>query len=126
MPFDNATYEDDVTRTLRAAWALIDAPHKWLQEMPVLHRADGDAYCSTGAINATVSYRKSRALNEACVRALYLAMPVHEQTAGSGTEGVRGYVMNYNDVALDNHGQLREWWDAAIVGSLTRNALVAS
>jgi hypothetical protein len=124
MPFDNATYEDEVTRALRAAWALIDAPHKWLQEMPVIHRPDGDAYCSTGAIHATVSYRKARALNQACVRALYLAMPVHEQTAGSATEGVRG-CMNYNDT-LDNHAQLREWWDAAIVGSLTRNALVAS
>jgi hypothetical protein len=122
MPFDNATYEDEVTRALRAAWALIDAPHKWLQEMPVIHRPDGDAYCSTGAIHATVSYRKARALNQACVRALYLAMPTYLQNS-PGEE--RGSVMNYNDT-LDNHAQLREWWDAAIVGSLTRNALVAS
>jgi hypothetical protein len=122
MPFDNSTYEDDVTRALRAAWALIDTPHKWLQEVPVIHRPDGDAYCSTGAINAAVSYRKARPLNEACVRALYLAMPTYLQNS-AGEE--RGSVMNYNDT-LDNHAQLREWWDAAIVGSLTRNALVAS
>jgi hypothetical protein len=117
MPLDSINIESDVTRTLRAAWSLIDRQDKWAVNALHLRRSGRpDAYCSAGAIAAVAPYTTARPLNEACVHQLWLAARL-----GPSAATVRGDVKNYND-GLTTHAALHRWWMRAIKLSVESDA----
>jgi hypothetical protein len=117
MPLDSINIESDVTKTLRAAWALIDDRSKWITGDPHIVSPDGrHQYCSVGAINAVAPYTTARPLNQACVHQLSLAVPA----AHARVHSERDNVVGYNDMIF--HDELRGWWMRAIELSVESDA----